>query len=643
MSWTPLPPIDTAAINTFLVSNGLRMIDNPCISPDFCLDWPSLAAKLASGGVRALTVHDASGFDTAEGAWLLGEDAATGDFAWLLRRKDSYSGAGAAALAQGVAIDGGATTAFPATFANLIALKNAAQAHDPACTIFPSATGTLEYQSLGIGARMTALHWPACDWAMAQLGLSVTANQNSIPRELVWDVDEMLADELDVCAFKFIGCNIPEGHQGQSVEGMSHGSIVAKVKHGFHKRRLPWGFNADHQPIGGKYDKREDGLVRGSLFATYITYDISHELEITAVPADARGWVAAHVPAPLVAAVRGRVADVGIELDEEAFSKLVAYVWPAMQKMKVRDAKYAAARAAAFGTAVGRAYYREMSVDELPGLTTPATLATILALCEQMGMPTQYVAPAFGWQKNLPFGDNAELERRISAAWTVCKGFSTSIGFHSGSGKSARNYEICGEVTGSRMEVKTSGCYSYELGKALAASSDPADQAFWQEWYSFTLQLALTSAFSADADEAAMARQFITHSMELDGLPTAALFDEGREKCIHRLVQLKPNPEHELWFEYNFLFVLAAGGLAERAALGDHSPAGYRQRARFYGGISDEGRLKFGQGIAAYIIFLARTTGMAGGAACDAADAKLQGYTTYDALLRDIAPPGAKL
>jgi hypothetical protein len=34
---------------------------------------------------------------------------------------------------------------------------------------------------------------------------------------------------------------------------------------------------------------------------------------------------------------------------------------------------------------------------------------------------------------------------------------------------------------------------------------------------------------------------------------------------------------------------------------------------------------------------------MAGGAACDAADAKLQGYTTYDALLRDIAPPGAKL
>ena len=45
------------------------------------------------------------------------------------------------------------------------------------------------------------------------------------------------------------------------------------------------------------------------------------------------------------------------------------------------------------------------------------------------------------------------------------------------------------------------------------------------------------------------------------------------------------------WFEYNFLYVLAADGRAEKAALGDHTPAGYRQRARFYA-ISDEGRLQ---------------------------------------------------
>ena len=54
--------------------------------------------------------------------------------------------------------------------------------------------------------------------------------------------------------------------QGQSVEGMSHGSVLAKLKHGFHTNRLPWGFNADHQPVGGKYDSREDALVRPPLF-----------------------------------------------------------------------------------------------------------------------------------------------------------------------------------------------------------------------------------------------------------------------------------------------------------------------------------------------------------------------------------------
>ena len=35
--------------------------------------------------------------------------------------------------------------------------------------------------------------------------------------------------------------------------------------------------------------------------------------------------------------------------------------------------------------------------------------------------------------------------------------FSVSIGFHSGSGKSAENYEVCGKATGGNLEVKTSG------------------------------------------------------------------------------------------------------------------------------------------------------------------------------------------
>ncbi|MCC5023798.1 MAG: hypothetical protein J6386_13895 [Candidatus Synoicihabitans palmerolidicus] len=90
----------------------------------------------------------------------------------------------------------------------------------------------------------------------------------------------MLADRLDTVPFPFIGASVPEGHQGQSVEGMSHGSVMAKLKNGFHHHRIAWSFNADHQPIGGKFDAREDALVRGSLLASYITFDLSPELAL---------------------------------------------------------------------------------------------------------------------------------------------------------------------------------------------------------------------------------------------------------------------------------------------------------------------------------------------------------------------------
>jgi hypothetical protein len=120
------------------------------------------------------------------------------------------------------------------------------------------------------------------------------------------------------------------------------------------------------------------------------------------VPDDAAGWVKAHVPAELVGKVKARVAAAGLTLNESDFAKLLAYVWPGMQKMKRRDEKYAAARAKLFTTDLGRAYLRELSIDELPGLTTPETTAIMLALCEALGMKINFVAPAFGFQKNMP-------------------------------------------------------------------------------------------------------------------------------------------------------------------------------------------------------------------------------------------------
>jgi hypothetical protein len=58
-------------------------------------------------------------------------------------------------------------------------------------------------------------------------------------------------------------------------------------------------------------------------------------------------------------------------------------------------------------------YIRELSIDELPGLTSSARLATALAACAVLEMPVNFIAPAFGFQKNFPFSDGEELKRRV--------------------------------------------------------------------------------------------------------------------------------------------------------------------------------------------------------------------------------------
>ncbi|MBP6508112.1 MAG: hypothetical protein KA257_11160 [Opitutaceae bacterium] len=625
-----------SAINEFLLKNNLRIAENPCVSPDFCLDWSALLADVKVGKV---TEYPKSRFATSAGEFTLVENAA-GDCAWKLTRSHERERVD---LAGG--FKHGGATYFPASWANLLTLKNLIQELDAASTIFPTAGAKLGRSTLGVGARFTTLHWPAVEWAMSALEIGLTANQNSIPRELVYDVDAMLANRLDTVPFPFIGTNVPEGHQGQSVEGMSHGCVLSKLKTGFHHRKIAWSFNADHQPIGGKFDNREDALVKGCLLASYITFDLSPELAHTTMPSDAETWVKTNVPAEIVGLamkrVKACVRDNGLSasaaeslLGTDAFGKLLATVWPSMLKMKRRDEKYASARAAAFTTEVGRSYLRELSIDELPGLTTPETTAIMLALCEVLGMPVNFVAPAFGFQKNTPYPDNAALQQLIEAQWNVCKQFGVSIGFHSGSGKSAENYRVMGEVTGSALEIKTSGRYTYEMGVAISQSKHAADAALWRDWYQFTVDMAVAGAFSADATEQKMARIFVTTSLAAAGKPIEVFTSPAT--CRAALEALPPSAEHMIFFEYNFLYVLAAGGKPEKSALGDHTSAGYRQRARFYA-VSAETRLLFSKRIAAYLIFLAENTGLATKERCAATSKLLASYTTLDAMLNDIS------
>ncbi len=513
-----------SAINDFLLKNNLRIAQNPCVSPDFCLDWATLAQRIVAGA--ELKQWPKSRFETAGGEWILLEDVETGDCVWQLEARSS--GAAAASLHDGFAL-GGKLAFFPATWKNLLRLKNQIQEHDAGSTIFPTTGGKLGRSTLGVGARFTTLHWPAVEWAMSALEIGLTANQNSIPRELVYDVDAMLGNRLDTVPFPFIGTNVPEGHQGQSVEGMSHGCVLSKLKTGFHHRKIGWSFNADHQPIGGKFDVREDALVKGCLLASYITFDLSPELALNQ-PASLAG-----IPADVVSKTRARVAAAGLKLDDAAFEKLLTTVWTPMQKMKRRDDKYAAARAAAFTTEVGRKYLRELSIDELPGLTAPETTAIMLALCEVMDMPVSFVAPAFGFQKNTPYPDNAALKKLIEAQWSVCSKFGVSIGFHSGSGKSAENYRVMGQVTGSALEIKTSGRYTYEMGVALSQSQNQADAALWRDWYKFTVDMAVAGAFSADATEQKMARVFVATSLAAANVAVPLRRDHPAEMMPRRV------------------------------------------------------------------------------------------------------------
>ena len=90
-----------SAINQFLLTNDLRIAQNPCVSPDFCLDWDALVADAKAGRV---TAYEKSRFATKAGEWTLLENAA-GDCAWKLA-------AAAAPLDGGATLSDGATV-FP--------------------------------------------------------------------------------------------------------------------------------------------------------------------------------------------------------------------------------------------------------------------------------------------------------------------------------------------------------------------------------------------------------------------------------------------------------------------------------------------------------------------------------------------------
>ena len=127
-------------INKFLLSNNIRIADNPCISPDFCLDWEGLQDDLKAD--EQITVYSKSQFNTSHGSWSLVENK-SGDHAWILTGKQTSS----EILSDGISC-GDEKAAYPASWENLLILKNLIQDGNPDSTIFPTASGSLKSSSL---------------------------------------------------------------------------------------------------------------------------------------------------------------------------------------------------------------------------------------------------------------------------------------------------------------------------------------------------------------------------------------------------------------------------------------------------------------------------------------------------------------
>ena len=94
-------------------------------------------------------------FETAAGRWTLFEDETTCDCAWKLQPRENGTRKQRAGGWRGAV---GGDFAFPATWENLLLLKNAVQEHDAGSTIFPTAGGESGTQHAG---NRCAIHHPA--------------------------------------------------------------------------------------------------------------------------------------------------------------------------------------------------------------------------------------------------------------------------------------------------------------------------------------------------------------------------------------------------------------------------------------------------------------------------------------------------
>jgi hypothetical protein len=230
---------------------------------------------------------------------------------------------------------------FPATWENLLRLKNLVQEHDAGSTIFPSAAGDLGGSTLGIGARFTTLHWPAVEWAMSALELGSRRTRTASP------ASSSTTSTPCSRAGSARSRSLHRDERARGPPGPERGGDEPRVRAVEAEDGLPPAPDRlelqRRPPAGRRRVRRPRGRARrdGCLLASYITFDLSPELARRSREAGRDR------PGPGGQGARaGRRR--GLALEDAAFGGLMCTVWPAVEKMKRRDEKYREARREGF-------------------------------------------------------------------------------------------------------------------------------------------------------------------------------------------------------------------------------------------------------------------------------------------------------
>jgi hypothetical protein len=315
---------------------------------------------------------------------------------------------------------------------------------------------------LGLGGRPGALASTSAMLTIDALGIEASAVQGSVFRELRPDFAD---PENTLVEYKGIG-RVPVGHTGMTVEGQLLVAVQERMRLGL---AGPYVADADHIPLTGS-----DDAALGAFRAF-----IENARDRTFFTVDPHVCMHPREAAP-----------------ENKFATLI----PAFKRAAevIQEVK---------GTAP---YVIELSIDEAPGMTTPAELALLLRAFGGAGMPLFSIAPAIGFDKKDQDGKalRESLRATLPALHRLAVDHGLLLGIHSGDGKGRDTLATIGDLTHAQVWYKVSPDRQRLLFNILVGSppSSPERRLF-EDLFQDLLQRVEAGTQSPDAEFALNCRE----------------------------------------------------------------------------------------------------------------------------------------